>query len=208
MAARRRADMAGRLEGQRVIHNATAPTSTTLPTPSVQPQWRNWPGPCSSWPGRKATFSRAKQNGSINRDLGAVATCGAPAGEARSARIFSQSDNRNEEPYAAEEEGTGRSRHRWSRPSMLQPVMMTRPLPRTFTTRAWSPRISGSGSRCHRSSAGVPHAVFEVGGAVDPPVIRTSRGRAGTAGGVRSRRSPSPASARLLSVGMSAATGR
>jgi hypothetical protein len=55
-------------------------------------------------------------------------------------------------------------------PACPQPVTMTSPVPRTFTTRAWSSRISGSGSQV------VPvqcwcwgHAVFEVGGAVDLP---------------------------------------
>ena len=95
-------------------------------------------------------------------------------------------------------------------PACPQPVAMTSPLPRTFTTRAWSSRISGSGSQV------VPVQCWCAGGMPcsksvvrsTSPVIRMepSTSRDGWRRSITSK--PSPVSARLLSVGQSSAHRR
>ena len=92
-------------------------------------------------------------------------------------------------------------------PACPQPVTMASPLPRTFTTRAWSSRISGSGShvvpvQCW-CAGGMPCSKSVVRST--SPVIRIepSTSRDGWRRSITSK--PSPVSARLLSVGQSSA---
>ena len=90
------------------------------------------------------------------------------------------------------------SRRAWramlTAPAWPHPVITTRPRPATFTTSAWSSRISGSGSQLPFAPGLVDgHALLEVGRAVDLAGDRARcRRAAATAGGARSPRSPRP----------------